>query len=85
MTVLCGDIGNAFVTDPCLKKVYSIAGPEFGQQEDSVLLIRKALYGLKSSSRAFRQFFAEFLRGCDFKPTRYDRDVWMRLREDQDG
>ena len=73
------------MTAPCLEKVYSYAGPEFGQREDSVLIIRKALYGLKSSSRAFGQYFAEFLRGCGFKPTRYDRDVWMRLRDTQDG
>ena len=30
LKVLCGDVGNAFVTAPCLEKVYSRAGPEFG-------------------------------------------------------
>ena len=43
------------------------------------------LYGLRSSSRAFRGYFADFLRGMDFIPTRYDRDVWLRKREKRDG
>ena len=85
LKVLCGDIGNAFVTAPCLEKVYSTAGQEFGQREGSVLVIKKALYGLRSSSRAFRQYFAEYIRGLGFKPVRFDRDVWMRLRDTKDG
>ena len=85
LTVLCSDIGNAFVTAPCLEKVYSVAGSNFGEREGSILIIKKALYGLKSSSRAFRLFFAEYLRHCGFQPTKYDRDVWIRLRESKDG
>lgn len=27
LEILCGDIGNAFITADCLEKVYSIAGP----------------------------------------------------------
>jgi hypothetical protein len=27
----CGDIGNALITADCLEKIYSIAGPEFGE------------------------------------------------------
>ena len=65
--------------------LYSVAGREFGPCEGAVVIIWKALYGLKSSSRAFRLFFAEFLRSCGFKPTRYDRDVWMRVRDSNDG
>ena len=38
---LCGDIGNAFITVPCLEKVYAAAGPEFDEQQDSVVIIEK--------------------------------------------
>lgn len=85
LSILCGDIGNAFVTAPCMEKVYSIAGPEFEERKDSMIIIKKALYGLRSSSRAFRAFFADYLRSLGFFPTRYDRDVWMQLRADQSG
>ena len=85
LETICGDVGNAFVTAPCLEKVFSRAGPEFGDKEDSILIIVKALYGLKSSSRAFRTYFADFIRTAGFIPARYDRDVWMRKRETNDG
>ena len=82
---MCGDIGNAFITADFMEKVYSRAGPEFGDREYSVLVFKKALYGLRSSSRAFRAHFADFLRGLGFFACRYDRDVWLREREELDG
>jgi hypothetical protein len=86
LPILCGDIGNAFITADCLEKIYSRAGPEFGDREGSLMVFKKALYGLRSSSRAFRAHFADFLRSMGFSATRYhDCDVWMRLREEQDG
>ena len=85
LPVLCGDIGNAFITADCMEKIYTHAGPEFGDREGSVLVFKKALYGLRSSSRAFSAHFADFLRSLGFSATRYDRDVWMRRRETEDG
>ena len=84
--ILCGDIGNAFITAQwCMEKIYHIVGPEFGDREGSILVLKKALYGLHSSSRAFRAHFADFLRFLGFFASRYDRDVWMREREELDG
>ena len=78
LPVLCGDIGNAFITAECMEKIYMHAGPEFGEHEGSVLIFKKALYGLRSSSRAFRTHFADFLRSLGFSAMRYNRAVWMR-------
>lgn len=85
LEILTGDIGNAFITSPCLEKIYSRAGPEWGDKQDAIMIFVKALYGLRSSSRAFRSFFAESLRSMGFVACRYDRDVWMRMRETDDG
>ena len=85
LSILCGDIGNAFITADCMEKIYSRAGPEFDEREGSILVLKKALYGLRSSSRAFRAHFADFLRGMGFSASRYDRDVWMRRRENENG
>jgi hypothetical protein len=38
LRTLWGDIGNAFITADCLEKIYSIAGLEFDEREDSVML-----------------------------------------------
>ena len=83
LKVLYGDVGNAFVTAPCLEKVYSRAGPEFGDRHDSIMVLTKALYGLQSSSRAFRGHFADFLHSMGFHSVRYDCDIWMQMREDK--
>ena len=85
LKVLCGDVGNAFVTAPCLEKVYSRAGPEFGDRHDSIMVLTKALYGLRSSSRAFRRHFADFLQSLGFRSAHYDRNIWMQMREDSTG
>jgi hypothetical protein len=84
LPILCGDIGIAFITANCMDKIYAYAGPEFGKREGSLLVFKKALYGLRSSSRTFRTHFADFLRSLGFIATRYDRDVWMRAREETD-
>ena len=85
LKVLCGDVGNAFVTAPCLEKVYSRAGPEFGDCHDSIMVLMKTLYGLRSSSHAFRGHFADFLCSMGFHSVCYNHDVWMRMQEDKTG
>ena len=73
------------ITADCLEKIFSRAGPEFEDCEGSVMIFKKALYGLRSSSRAFRAYFANFLHSLGFSATRYNHDVLMRVREKQDG
>jgi hypothetical protein len=40
------DVGNAYLESKTDEKVYIVAGPEFGELEGHILIIRKALYGL---------------------------------------
>ena len=53
-------------------------GPEFGSHEGQVLIIRQALYGLKSSGAAFREFLAGNLDDIGFKSNIADTYDWMR-------
>ena len=85
LKVLCCDVGKVFVAAPCLEKVYSRAGPEFGDRHNSIMVLTKALYGLWSSSRALRGHFADFLRSLGFCSAHYDCDVWMWMHEDGTG
>ena len=43
------EVGNAYLKATTKEKVYVIAGPEFGDLDDHVFIIVKALYGLKPS------------------------------------
>ncbi len=78
LDMLVGDVGNAFVNAYTNEKVYSRAGPEFGDREGSIVIIKKALYGLKSSAECWHSMFSDSLRKLGFSPTRFDRDVWIR-------
>lgn len=53
LEVLVCDIQNAYLTADCREKIYFIAGPEFGSEQGSIMIVKKALYGLKSSGAAF--------------------------------
>jgi hypothetical protein len=44
----CGDVGNAYINAYTEEKVYAIAGPELSNKEGCVVIIKKALYGLKT-------------------------------------
>ena len=76
LSVMACDIQNAYLTAECREKIWTRAGPEFGSENGSIMIVRKALYGLKGSGAAFRAHLAEKLHYIGFVPTRADPDVW---------
>ena len=76
------DIGNAYLEAYTTEKVYVIAGPEFGELNGHIFVIRKALYGLKTSSIRWHERFSDVLRGMGFVPSLAEPDIWMRDRGD---
>ena len=85
LEVMACDIQNAYLTADCREKIWTRAGHEFGSESGTIMLIRKALYGLKSSGAAFRAHLAETLYDIGFVPTRADPDVWRRPATKEDG
>jgi Reverse transcriptase (RNA-dependent DNA polymerase) len=58
LEILSADIQNAYLHAKCREKIWTRAGPEFGSDKGSVMIIARALYGLKSSGAAFRSLLA---------------------------
>jgi hypothetical protein len=85
LDILACDIQNAYLTADCREKVWIIAGPEFGSEAGKNMLVKKALYGLKSSGAAFRAHLAETLDGMGYRPTYADPDVWLKPAVKPDG
>eukprot|EP00957_Ditylum_brightwellii_P028250 2133510-Ditylum_brightwellii.AAC.1 len=84
LNALCGDIVNSYFNAFTTKKMYAVAGPEFGPGlEGKVVVICKALYGLATLCAQFHNHLSDMLRGMEFKPTQFDCDVWIRLRVDK--
>ena len=53
-TAAC-DIGNAYLEAKTREKLYTLAGEEFGSLAGKILVISKALYGLKTSGARFHE------------------------------
>jgi Reverse transcriptase (RNA-dependent DNA polymerase) len=77
------DIGNAYLEAYTSKKVYITAGPEFGDREGHILVISKALYGLRSSGARWHDRFADCIRELGFFPCKAEPDIWMRKKNNQ--
>eukprot|EP00957_Ditylum_brightwellii_P172019 13096150-Ditylum_brightwellii.AAC.1 len=57
---MAGNIGNAFCTASCAEKIWSVAGDQFGNKKGSIVVLNRALYGLKTASASFHQFLGVF-------------------------
>jgi Reverse transcriptase (RNA-dependent DNA polymerase) len=77
------DIGNAYLEAYTSKKVYIIAGPKFGDNEGHILVISKALYGLRSSGARWHDRFADCIRELGFFPCKTEPNIWMRKKNNQ--
>ena len=75
---MVGDIGNAYLEAKTKEKVYFIAGPEFGPLEGHLMIIVKALYGLRTLGARFHEKMSDSLKQLGFKPTLADPDLWYR-------
>jgi hypothetical protein len=65
---MMGDIENAYLTAPITDTVWTVLGPEFGDDAGKLALIVRALYGLKSANVAFRNHLASCMDHLGWKP-----------------
>jgi hypothetical protein len=85
LDVMACDVGNAYLNAPCREKVWFLGGGEAGDDRGKVLVITRALYGLRSSGASWRSMLAETIRNLGFESTRADPDVWRRPATRSDG
>lgn len=78
LDVLAGDVTNAYLNAKCREKIWFEGGVETGVDHGKVLIVTRALYGLKSSGAAWRADLAATLRDLAFASTKADPDVWIR-------
>ena len=83
METWAADVGNAYLEAKTSERVYIIAGPEFGEREGHIMVIFKALYGLRSSGKMWSQRFSDCLREMGFVPSKAEPQLWMRKNGDK--
>ena len=78
LSILGCDVTNAYLNAPCKEKIWIEGGPEFGSEQGSTFIIRKALYGLKSSGFSWRTTMCQTVETMGYKSTIADPDVYIR-------
>ena len=80
------DIGNAYLNAETQEKVYFIAGSEWRDKEGRIVVIVRALYGLKSSALQWQRHLADNLRyDLGYVPSLADDNVWMKRCHKESG
>jgi hypothetical protein len=75
---MMGDIDNDFLTAPITYKVWTMLGPEFGEDTGKRALIVRAMYGFKSADSAFRNHMTSCMDHSGWKPCLSDQDLSMK-------
>ena len=79
------DVGNAYLNAMTKERCYVIAGKEFGGNEGKVVMIVRALYGLKSSGAAWHAYLDTSISDLGFSSSLEHPDVWLRAVNWADG
>lgn len=86
LEILAGDVQNAFLSSPTEEKIFFCAGNEWGANAGRVVVVVRALYGLKSSALQFRNHLASTLGNkLGFKSCLADPDLWYKACIDSNG
>ena len=84
--VIAGDIMNAYLQAPTKEKYWTICGPEFGSEEEGrKAIIARALYGMKSSGRDFRNHLRDCMEHLGYTSCLADPDLWLRRAKMDSG
>ena len=80
------DIGNAYLNAETKEKVYFVAGSEWRDNEGRVVIIVRALYGLRSSALQWQKHLEDNLRyDLGYSPSLADDNVWLKRCHKPDG
>jgi hypothetical protein len=85
LDILGCDVSNAYLNAPCREKIWVNAGPEFGSDQGTVQIVKKALYGLKSSGFSWKKMLTQNLEEMGYRTTVADPDVFIRPATKPDG
>ena len=77
LSELNGHIGNACLEAFTKEKVCINAEPEFGNLQGRILIILKALYGLRTSGLRWHEQLADCL-DMGYAPCKMEPDIWLR-------
>lgn len=82
LNICAADVGNAYLMARTGELLYIVAGPEFGEFEGHILIVYKALYGLRTSGARWAEKLADSLQVLGYKNSYADPAIWMKEQDD---
>ena len=80
LEVKAANVLNAYVMVPNHEKVWTVLGPECGDDARKSAIIVRALYGLKSAGASFRAHIAQCMQELVYCSRDADPDPWMKTQ-----
>jgi Reverse transcriptase (RNA-dependent DNA polymerase) len=77
LKIKVGDVTSAYLMALTKELIFFKAGPELGAKAGHLMVVRKALYGLRSSGKSWHDLLYDTLMDMGFKPSKADPDIWM--------
>ena len=78
LDIMVGDVTSAYLEAFTQEKVCFIAGPEFRALQGHLLIIERALYGLRTSGARWHDRLADVLRDMGYFQCKADPDLWIK-------
>ena len=69
------DISGAYLNAPVGEKVWFVAGAACGSMQGTTMIITRTLYGLKTNTKAWSEFFAGSLKEMGYLSCRAGPDI----------
>ena len=85
LAICAADIGNSYLNAKCKVRIWVKASKEFRADEGKLMIIVKALYGLKSSVAAWRNLLSSSIIELGFTSLKADPDLYYRAQVKKDG
>ena len=76
--LLSCNLENAYLNAKCHEKIWFEGGVECREDQGKILVVVRALYGLKSAGASWRVTLAQLLWELGYKSMKADPDVWIR-------
>ena len=78
LAVKASDVQNDYLTMLCVEKIYTKLRPEFGAGKDKIMIIARAIYGLKLAGDLFSRHISDCMRMMGFEVCKADPDLWYK-------
>jgi Reverse transcriptase (RNA-dependent DNA polymerase) len=78
LKMIVGDVTSAYLMALTKELIFFKAGTEFGKRARHLMVVRKSLYGLRTSGKSWHNLLFDTLKDMGFTPSLANPDIWMR-------